>query len=194
MNKTSSTADAILACTRSLIASGGYNGFSYAAIAEVIGIRKPSSHHHFPSQADLVTPLVAGYLEQAQEGFGNLEHAIPEPLDQLRAYIGHWKRCIGDETAPFCLCALLASEMPILPEQVRMQVRSFFRFLSGWLTAVLERGVSRGTIVLNNTPQTEAELFMASLHGAMLSARAYGDTTMFGTIMDSQLQRLAAGR
>jgi len=194
MNKTSSTADAILACTRSLIASGGYNGFSYADIAEVIGIRKPSIHHHFPSKADLVKTLVAGYLEQAQEGFGNLEHAIPEPLDQLRAYIGHWKRCIGDETAPFCLCALLASEMPILPEQVRMQVRSFFRFLSGWLTAVLERGVSRGTIVLNNTPQTEAELFMASLHGAMLSARAYGDTAMFGTIMDSQLQRLAAGR
>lgn len=194
MNKTSSTADAILACTRSLIASGGYNGFSYADIAEVIGIRKPSIHHHFPSKADLVTTLVAGYLEQAQVGFGNLEHAIPEPLDQLRAYIGHWKRCIGDETAPFCLCALLASEMPILPEQVRMQVRAFFRFLSGWLTAVLERGVSRGTIVLSNTSQTEAELFMASLHGAMLSARAYGDTAMFGTIMDSQLQRLAADR
>lgn len=194
MNKTSSTAEAILTCTRSLIASGGYNGFSYADIAEVVGIRKPSIHHHFPSKADLVATLVARYLEQAQQGFGNLEHVVPEPLDQLHAYIGHWKRCIGDETAPFCLCALLASEMPILPEEVGLQVRAFFRFLSGWLTSVLERGVSAGTIKLSNTPQTEAELFMASLHGAMLSARAYGDTAMFGTIMDSQLQRLTGAR
>ncbi len=29
--------------------SGGYNGFSYADIAEVVGIRKTSIHHHFPT-------------------------------------------------------------------------------------------------------------------------------------------------
>jgi len=194
MNKTSSTADIILASARTLIASGGYNGFSYADIAEVVGIRKPSIHHHFPSKADLVAALVAGYLEQAQQGFANLEHAIPEPLEQLRAYVGHWKRCIDDQTAPFCLCALLASEMPLLPHDVAMQVRAFFRFLSGWLTSVLERGVASGTIKLGNTAPAEAELFMASLHGAMLSARAYGDTAMFGAIVDTQLQRLTASR
>jgi TetR/AcrR family transcriptional repressor of nem operon len=33
---------------------------------------------------------------------------------------------------------------------------------------------------------------MATVHGAMLSARAYGDTAMFGAIMDPQLERMAA--
>ena len=43
MHTPSPTYDAILACARALIAKGGYNGFSYADIAEVVGIRKPAS-------------------------------------------------------------------------------------------------------------------------------------------------------
>lgn len=194
MSKSSSTADDILACAQALIVTGGYNGFSYADIAGVVGIRKPSIHHHFPSKADLVTTLVTRYRQAAEEGIGNLEHAVPAPLDQLRAYIGYWKTCIGDASAPFCVCALLAGELPVLPEQVALQVRGYFRFLSGWLTGVLERGARQGTITLATTPAVEAEAFMATVHGAMLSARAYGDTGVFGTIMEAQLDRLATGK
>ena len=192
MNKTSSTAEDILACARSLIVSGGYNGFSYADIADVVGIRKPSIHHHFPSKAELVRTLVADYRKAAEEGIGNLERAIPGPLDQLSAYIGYWKTCIGDASAPFCVCALLANELPVLPEEIALEVRAYFRFLSGWLTSVFERGAAQGVVRLTGTPRIEAEAFMATVHGAMLSARAYGDTAIFGTIMDPQLARLTA--
>jgi TetR/AcrR family transcriptional repressor of nem operon len=192
MNKTSSTAEDILASARSLIVSGGYNGFSYADIADVVGIRKPSIHHHFPSKAELVRTLVVDYRKAAEEAIGNLERVITEPLDQLRAYIGYWKTCIGDASAPFCVCALLANELPVLPEEIALEVRAYFRFLSGWLTSVLERGAAQGVVKLTDTPRIEAEAFMATVHGAMLSARAYGDTTIFGTIMDPQLARLAA--
>jgi TetR/AcrR family transcriptional repressor of nem operon len=194
MNKTSSTAEDILASARSLIVSGGYNGFSYADIADAVGIRKPSIHHHFPSKAQLVTALVAGYRKEAEAGIANLERALPGPLDQLRAYIGYWKSCIGDASAPFCICALLANELPVLPQEVALEVRAYFHFLSAWLTAVFERGAAQGVIDLTETPRVEAESFMATVHGAMLSARAYGDTGMFGVIMDPQLRRLTARR
>lgn len=193
MNKSLSTADDILACARSLIVAGGYNGFSYADIAEVVGIRKPSIHHHFPSKLDLVKTLVIRYREAAEEGIANLERAVPGPLDRLRAYIGYWKTCIGDASAPFCVCALLANELPVLPEEIALEIRAYFRFLSGWLTAVLERAAALGVVALTDTPRVEAEAFMATVHGAMLSARAYGDTAIFGTIMDPQLARLSAG-
>lgn len=192
MNKISSTADDILACSRKLIVSGGYNGFSYADIAKVVGIRKPSIHHHFPSKAELVRTLIERYLEEAKDGIDNLERAVPAPLDQLRTYINYWKACIGDASAPFCVCALLANEMPALPEDVALQIRSYFRFLSGWLTSVLERGVGQGVMTLTHSPRIEAEAFMATVHGAMLSARAYGDTAIFGVIMEPQLARLSA--
>ena len=193
MNKSISTADDILACARSLIVAGGYNGFSYADIAQVVGIRKPSIHHHFPSKADLVKTLVIRYREAAEEGIANLERAIPGPLDQLRAYIAYWKTCIADASAPFCICALLANELPVLPEEIALEIRAYFRFLSGWLTSVLERGAALGVVALADTPRVAAEAFMATVHGAMLSARAYGDTAIFGTIMDPQLARLSAG-
>lgn len=192
MNKSSSTADDILACARSLILGGGYNGFSYADIAEVVGIRKPSIHHHFPSKADLVRTLVVRYREAAEAGMANLEHAISDPAGQLRAYIDYWKACIGDASAPFCVCALLANELPVLPEEVAVEIRAYFRFLSGWLTTLLERGAAQGVITLRATPRVEAETFMATVHGAMLSARAYGESAIFATIMDPQLARLSA--
>lgn len=194
MNKLPTTSDAILTCARTLIATGGYNGFSYADIAEVVGIRKASIHHHFPSKVDLVQVLVSRYRADAEAGIAALEHGIVDPLEQLRAYIHYWKTCIGDASAPFCVCALLASEMPILPEEVAAEIRHYFHFLSGWLTAVLERGVQLGVIALPNPPRVEAEAFMAMVHGAMLSSRAYGDTTTFGMIMDPQLHRIAAQR
>ncbi|WP_028135837.1 TetR/AcrR family transcriptional regulator [Bradyrhizobium japonicum] len=191
MNNASSTADDILACARTLIIAGGYNGFSYADIADVVGIRKPSIHHHFASKVDLVRTLVSRYREEAQAGLAALERNISDPGEQLKSYVAYWEACIKDTTAPFCVCALLASELPILPEEVALEVRAHFRSLASWLTSVLERGKRQGRLQLAGTARVEAEGFMASVHGAMLSARAYGDPKMFGTITRPLLDRLS---
>lgn len=194
MTNLSSTADEILACARSLIIAGGYNGFSYADIAEVVGIRKPSIHHHFSSKVDLVRALVVHYRQEAEAGVADLEHRVPDPEEQLRAYMEYWKKCITDGSASFCVCALLASELPVLPEEVALEVRAYFRSLAAWLTSVLERGAQLGRIRLSNTPRIEAETLMATVHGAMLSARAYGDPKMFGMITSPLLERLSTRR
>jgi TetR/AcrR family transcriptional regulator, transcriptional repressor for nem operon len=191
MSNLSTTSDDILACARSLIVAGGYNGFSYADIAEVVGIRKASIHHHFPSKVDLVRTLVARYREEAEAGMANLELQVSDPLERLRFYAGYWEACIADASAPFCVCALLASQLPVLPEEVGLEVRAHFRSLSAWLTSVLERGARHGQLQLMSTPRAEAEAFMATVHGAMLSARAYGDPKIFGAVTGPLLQRLA---
>ena len=191
MTNFSSTADDILACARSLIIAGGYNGFSYADIADVVGIRKPSIHHHFASKVDLVRTLVSRYREDAEAGIADLERRVSDPVEQLRAYTGFWEGCISDASASFCVCALLASELPVLPEEVAREVRGYFRSLSAWLTSVLERGARQGSIQLTSTPRVEGEAFMATVHGAMLSARAYGDPKMFGIITRPLLDRLS---
>lgn len=191
MAKLSTTSDDILQCARTLIIAGGYNGFSYANIAEVVGIRKASIHHHFPSKVDLVRTLVARYREEAATGIEQLALHHPDPLDQLRAYTLFWETCISNATVAFCICALLANEIPVLPEEVAHEVRAYFRMLSTWLTSVLEQGVEQGKIVLDGTPQAEAEAFMATVHGAMLSARAYGDPAVFATITRPLIEKLA---
>ncbi|SEM47090.1 transcriptional regulator, TetR family [Pseudoxanthomonas sp. GM95] len=184
-----STADAILGQARALIMVGGYGGFSYADIASQIGIRKPSIHHHFPTKAELVQVLIARYRAEAREGLAALARNVPDPLAQLQSYVGYWERCIADASAPICVCALLASELPLLPEPVAEEVKGHFRDLSAWLAAVFERGAQQGSFQLLHPPRVEAEAFMATVHGAMLSARAYGEPEIFGLILQRVLAR-----
>jgi TetR/AcrR family transcriptional repressor of nem operon len=191
MSNLSSTADDILRCARALLVKGGYNSFSYADISDVVGIRKASIHHHFPSKAALVRTVVAQYREEAKAGIDALERKVPDPLEQLRAYLGYWEACIVDASHPFCVCALLASEVQVLPEEVAFEVRAHFRHLSGWLTCVLERGMAGGRFRSTGTAEESAELLMAAVHGAMLSARAYGDPKAFGVITRPLLERIA---
>jgi len=186
----SATSENILRCAQSLIVAGGYNGFSYADIAKVVGIRNASIHHHFASKADLVCTLVAQYRQDAEAGIAELERHVSDPVEQLRAYTSFWEGCMADPASSFCLCALLAGEIPVLPEQVSVEVRAHFRALSSWLSSVFERGAKQGSLKLTATAKEEAEIFMAATHGAMLSARAYGDAKMFAVITRPLLERL----
>jgi TetR/AcrR family transcriptional repressor of nem operon len=190
MTTPSNTFFDILSCARSLIIAGGYNGFSYADISESVGIRKASIHHHFPTKVDLVRTLVSQYRQEAEAGIAHIERVSPSPADQLRAYTGYWEGCIGDATKGYCVCALLATQIPVLPQDIVLEVRAHFRALSGWLTSVFERGATQGCLALASDARAEAETFMATVHGAMLSARAYGDPEIFGAITQPLIKRL----
>ncbi|WP_396904391.1 TetR/AcrR family transcriptional regulator [Mycolicibacterium phlei] len=181
----------ILRCARTLIVAGGYNGFSYADIAEVVGIRKASIHHHFPTKVDLVRTLLQRYREDAEAGIAAFERQSPNSVDQLRSYLGYWESCIGDPASSFCVCALLATQIPVLPQEITLEVRAYFRSLSSWLTSVLERGEKRGELRLSGSAWAEAEMFMATVHGAMMSARTHGDPSTFSTITRPLIERLA---
>ncbi|GAA1679487.1 TetR family transcriptional regulator [Mycolicibacterium murale] len=187
-----STPDAILDCARASIVAGGYNGFSYADIAAVVGIRKASIHHHFPTKVDLVRTLVQRYRADAEAGMAESLRTVADPVARLHGYTDYWAACIGVPDTSYCLCALLATQIPVLPDEVAAEVRAYFRALSDWLTAALETGAAQGIFSFSGSPRAEAEVFMATVHGAMLSARAHGDPGVFAAIADSAIDRLRA--
>ncbi len=135
--------------------------------------------------------LVSRYREEAVAGLAFLERQTSDPQEQLRSYAGYWAACISDASAPFCVCALLASELPVLPAEVALEVKAHFRALSDWLASVLERGQRAHRLTLMDTPRMEAEGFMATVHGAMLSARAYDDSQIFGAVTTRLIDRLS---
>jgi TetR/AcrR family transcriptional repressor of nem operon len=171
---------------------GGYNGFSYADLAERFGIRKPSIHHHFPSKVDLVVAVVARGRAIIQAQIAALRDGSPVAMEQLRSYTGYWERCIREQTAPFCLAAVLAAELPNLPPEIAVAVRGHFVDLAQWLEGVLVLGVEQGTMRLEMAPAVEAETFMAAVYGAMLVARAFDDPDRFSTIVEAFIQRIRA--
>ena len=192
MKSMTSTSGKILDTAQSLIVAGGYNGFSYADISAAIGIRKASIHHHFPTKAELVAVLVDRYRQQAEAGLNSLQEQFSSPAEQLRAYLNFWQMCIRDASLPFCICAMLAGEMQMLPEEVASRVRAHFHSLARWFTSVLAAGAEQGLFRLDKQPEEEAQMLMASVHGAMLSARAFNDPGLFTTIVIPQFTRLLA--
>jgi len=180
----------IVACAKALLAVGGYHSFSYADISDTVKISKPSIHHHFPSKAELVETVVAVYREETRAGLAQLERHVSGPLEQLQGYTNFWAKCVRDRDTSFCVCAMLAAEMPTLPSQVATEVRGHFADVSEWLASVLSRGAAEGVFVLKGSPRTEALALLASVHGAMLSARAHDEPDLFAEILQPVLRRL----
>lgn len=192
MKSTVSTSEKILDIAQPLIVAGGYNGFSYADISDVMGIRKASIHHHFPTKAELVRVLLDRYRQQADAGLKSLQEHVPSPVEQLKAYLDYWQTCILDASAPFCVCAMLAAEIQMLPDDVASRVRAHFQALATWLASVLKSGAEQGVFRLEGRAEDEAQILMAAVHGAMLSARALGDPRLFGAVVNPHLARLRA--
>jgi len=182
----------IAQCAQGLLATKGYNGFSYADISEAVHISKASIHHHFPSKSELVQVVLRRYREQGREGLAALTRQVTDPLARIQAYTGYWETCIRDGSAPFCICAMLGSELPAIPQEVANEVKGHFFDLTSWLAEVLEEGVIEGVFKLRSDAESEAMALMATVHGGMLAARVYGDPEAFTTVVQQGVRQLLA--
>jgi TetR/AcrR family transcriptional repressor of nem operon len=189
----SSTASRLIDEASQLITDVGYNGFSYADLAERLQIRKPSIHHHFPSKVDLVVAVVEQQRSVIRAQLDSLSDGHRDAAGQLLAYVDYWKRCIQDESATFCLAGVLAAELPGLPTEVAKAVQGHFNDLGRWLARVMTLGVEQGTIRLELEPGMSSQFFQTAVYGAMVMARAYGDPSKFTLVVDAFLARMLTG-
>lgn len=183
-------ANEIISYTRQLLTTGGYQSFSFADISAKVNIRKASIHHHFPSKAELVKAVVTEYREEARAGMQAMSQQMNNPVAELQAYVDYWATCIREGSSPFCICAMLAVELPTLPPEVASEVSGHFSDLTEWLTSLLRRGESERRLQLPGTPADEASLLMATVHGAMLSARAFNDADIFRRIVQPLIDNI----
>lgn len=186
------TAERILDAANALLIDRGYSAFSYADIAEMVKIRKPSIHHHFPTKAGLVVAVLRRHRERISEGMNALDQQFENPLARIKNYFKYWEGCIEGHTVSFCIGALLGVEMPSLPEEVQVEVQLHFSMLTDWFEKTI-RAASRTRVVqLQGSVATEAQVLIAVMHGAMLSARARRDTEIFRQVTHAALDRISS--
>jgi len=173
-----------------LLVERGFSAFSYADIAEAIQIRKASIHHHFPTKTALVVAVLERHRHRMQEAHAGLDKHVSSPLDRLKKYVDHWEVCIRNMTEPFCIAALLGAELPSVPEEVQAEIGKHFIYLRQWIVKTLKDGVKQKTIKLQGTADVEAEMLMAAVHGAMISARVNHSHTIFRQVTANAIQRL----
>ena len=165
----------------------GYAAFSYADLADRVGIRKPSIHHHFRTKEDIGGALVEAYTVRFKEALADIVAAFPRAQQRLQAYAGLYRT--GLEAGQGCLCGVLASELAGLPERVRLGVRRFFELNAEWLTMVLADGQAAGSIRADTDARSQAAAVLAGLEGAMLVGRALDSVDAF----DAAAKAIIAG-
>jgi len=188
------TAERILDAANTLLIDRGYSAFSYADIADTVNIRKASIHHHFPTKAGLVVAVLRRHRARISEGMKALDDQIESPLVRIKNYFQFWEGCIEGRTRSFCIGALLGAEMPSLPEEVQVEVRLHFIMLTEWFERTLKAGTKARAIQLQGTVATEAQMLIAVLHGAMLSARATSNCDVFRLLSQVELNRISPAK
>ena len=123
-----------------------------------------------------------------------LDDQIENPLTRIRNYFKFWEGCIEGQTLSFCIGALLEAEMPSLPTEVQAEVRPHFSTLTEWFERTLKAGARAQAIQLQGTVAAEAQMLIAVLHGAMLSARAAGNCEVFRSLSQAALHRISPAK
>ena len=189
MPKTAPAADTsqrILDIAERLVQTRGFNGFSYADIAEALDVTKASLHYHFPSKADLGKRLIERYEETFLAALKGIDATGASARDKLKRYARIYADVLRDDR--MCLCGMLASDYATLPKPMKEEVKHFFDENEQWLAAVLEQGRKSRNLQFKGSALDVARVIVGSLEGAMMLARSYGDASRF----DSAAERLIA--
>ena len=184
------TPQRILDVAERLVQTRGFNGFSYADIAEALHVTKASLHYHFRAKADLGKSLIERYERNFLAALEAIDAQAKDGRDKLRRYAAIYGSVLAANR--MCLCGMLAAEFGTLPEPMRDAMRHFFDENERWLATVLKEGKRDKVLKFRGSPIEAARALVGALEGAMMIARSYGDPARFKAVSDRLLAGLSA--
>jgi TetR/AcrR family transcriptional repressor of nem operon len=182
------TSQRILDIAERLVQTRGFNGFSYADIAESLKVTKASLHYHFPAKADLGQRLIERYEKNFIAALGKIDANSRDAREKLRRYAAIYEEVLRADR--MCLCGMLAAEYGTLPKPMREEMRHFFDANEQWLVRVLQEGRKAKVLKFSGTPAEAAQTLIGALEGALMIARSYGDVGRFKAVSERILDSL----
>ena len=173
----SDTRSALVSVATGLVRQRGFNAVSYADLAEKVGIRKPSIHHHFPLKEDLGVEMVQAYTAAFENHLAVISATSRTRRGRLDAYAGLYRE--GLVRGEGCLCGVLASELATLPDSVRSCVERFFAVNEKWLTDVLVEPEEGSVPQSAGNAKVRARQVLSTFQGAVFVSLALGNLQAF---------------
>jgi TetR/AcrR family transcriptional repressor of nem operon len=165
-----STAARVMDAAEALIQQRGYGGFSFDDVAQIVGIRKPSVHHHFRTKADLVAALARRYTDRFESALAAIDIALKDPVARLNAFVRLFAATYAQD-GRLCVCGMLGAEADALPADVAEAVAGFFELNLTWLDAAFWDARRNGQLTSTQRAKVLAELMLSALEGAMVVGR-----------------------
>lgn len=166
------TVEQLLASAEQRIRSQGFHSVSFRDLASELGIKSSSVHYHFPQKQDLGVAVIRRYRDAFFSGLENNTAQASNPDEVLAAFVAAYREALMG-TGNICLCGILGAETQGLPEKVSQEVAGFLKENIAWLAERLDPAMDA------SARHATATGVVATLHGAMLLARAIGDLELF---------------
>ena len=180
---TENTKVTLLMAAEELTGARGFDGFSYADLADIVGIRKASIHYHYPTKGDLSLALITRYRAAFTERLAGISQEDSRASSRLLGYLDLYRDSAQGGRA-LCLCVALSVTQSALPDASRAQLTGFHVDVAQWLETVFRLARSDGSIRAVTDPKAEAQAALALVEGAQIMARAATDPARFEAAID----------
>lgn len=191
MNNKRNTLQEIMDIGLTLVQERGYNGFSYADIADAIGIRKASIHYYFPSKQDLVQAVLIRYRKEFMDKLQQINDQTSSGKQKIESFFGLYRETLENNTK-LCLCSMMAAELNSFPSEIRDELNNFFEANTVWAQQVLEKGKLDGEFSFTNPALEQAKALIAFVQGVQLLSRTSGNIEYYDSLVSSYMAALVS--
>ena len=168
-----STRSDLLTSAEILLRTKGYAAFSYADLADEIGIKKASIHHHFPTKEGMAIAIVESYLFRFRKQLEAINDENDGVVDRLKAFAVMFAHSSDNGMLP--LCGALAAELLALPESLKAMTKDFFEIHLTWLQENIKQGQDQGVLKPELDVITVSRFILNALEGASFVSWAMSD-------------------
>ena len=180
----------ILNLAEALLQDKGFNGFSYAHIANELGVKNAAIHYHFPTKEDLGIAVIQRYRERFKLWTNNSRVKDLSYEEKLDWFFSIYTDMRADK-GKVCLVGSMEAEFNSIPEGLQAEVQALQKELLAWLQTTLAEGRDAGVFHFNGEPANKAALIGSSLQGALQMARALGTKKFSDVVEQHKLDLLA---
>ncbi|WP_299620079.1 TetR/AcrR family transcriptional regulator [uncultured Tateyamaria sp.] len=178
----------LLNSAEDLVRRRGFDGVSFADLADGIGIRKASIHYHFATKGDLSLALIDRYRVVFLDRLAAINANTTSASARLLAFLDLY-RIAAEAGRSLCLCVALSVTQQALPAETRNLLAQFHRDVAAWLETVFRLAQSDGTVRAVTDPRAEAQAALAQVEGAQIMARSAADPARFEAAIDTLRNR-----
>ncbi len=170
MSESGGTRRKIMDLAEDLLRAHGYNGFSYAHIAQKLGVKNAAIHYHFHGKEDLGVAL----LNRERRRFQKLT-ASPTLRELSSTKKLDWFFSIYHEYSKggkrVCYIGAFEASYADLPDAIQIEIRALHDEMRTWLQGLLAEGREENHFDFRGEPAEKAVLIMTAVQGALQIAR-----------------------
>jgi len=184
----------IVSAAADLFHKKGVRATRIGEIAKAAGVTKQQLYHHFRTKGDLAEEVVRAYLVEIKTGTSQLHGKLESWDDLKRIFTAHIDLLEEFQMRRGCPLGIIGNELTEQEETIRRDLNLVFEAVKERIATFLKKEKSAARLLPKADEEQLAELYVASLQGAMLVGKVRRDSRSAKGIFEDLAMHLSRYR